>query len=131
MTRVQIRKTIIRALSLWRPITDTDKWELAVLWRDTRDTADGAVMGVLVSPQYENAKLFVNLDLLSAADCTPRGLEYTVVHELCHLPTAMLVRLAEQNNSTDRVADASELATKKFAAALWRAKYDCEPPPLL
>ena len=128
MTRSQIKRIILAALRQWRPITDTDRWEINLLWQDSPQSADGAIMGVVVQPQYESADFYVNIDLILAGKHTARSLSYDVLHELCHLHTAMLARLAEQRQSDDRVGDANELATKKMASAVWRAYFREEPP---
>jgi hypothetical protein len=128
VTVSDVQRHVRRALVRWRPLTDTDRWEIEVVWREGPDSADGSLMGVSVQPQYEAATLYVNRELILAGNRSTRGIEYDVLHELCHLHIAQLSRLAEQRQASDRVGDANEIVTKKFASALWRTRYGEEPP---
>lgn len=129
LTRAQIKQTVRAALATWRPLLDLEHWEIDIYWKDLPDTSDGAVMGVYcASPQYEAASLYVNVELIFNAHYSRKQIEYDVVHECCHVPLAQITRLAEMKQPGDRVSDANETATKKFASALWRTRYGCEPP---
>ena len=128
MTRAAIERAVKRALAYWRPLTDTEHWEIDVFWHDTPGTYDGRTMGMVIQPEYEAAELYVNVDLIEQTEATAKTLEYDTLHELAHLHTAALVALAEGRSGEIAVRHASEIATKKFASACWRAHYLEEPP---
>lgn len=134
---------VLAAVAKWRPRLRLNDWSMAIEW----DSKETDFIRVHTEERYRRFKIhvaptFPNLttDDIPGAWLT---LEKMVLHELCHVITAVLhvsarsiIRTAQlgkavEEQAFDRMDDANELLTEMVARLLWEAwegtSWDTEP----
>lgn len=127
-TRKQVHRIVQDALDLWRPITGTDRWTIAVKWDDGDNELDGRSAGISASPEYLHADLRINVSRIVEAEPSEDSISYDILHELSHCLVWVLFAMAQRKVVEQEVSDANELTTTRVARAIWVAYYDQEPP---